>query len=165
MFVLASVGSAGCDQWTKGIARSHLEGAATTTLAGGTVELLLVENPGAFMSLGAALPEEVRRIAFQLAAPLALLVLCFTLLRQSRFTTVDAVALALVVGGGAGNWLDRVLREGAVTDFVRVGVGPLRTGVFNLADVAILAGLLVLVLRLRSEDADPSSPDPPPASA
>lgn len=52
----------------------------------------------------------------------------------------------MIVGGGLANWLDRMLHDGAVTDFVSLGLGPLRTGIFNVADVAIVAGLLLLVL-------------------
>ena len=56
------------------------------------------------------------------------------------------LALALVAGGGIGNWLDRVLHDGTVTDFVSVGLGGLRTGIFNLADLAVVAGVCVLLL-------------------
>lgn len=52
----------------------------------------------------------------------------------------------MIAGGGLENWLDRVLHQGAVTDFVSVGVGPLCTGIFNLADVCILAGVVLLLL-------------------
>jgi signal peptidase II len=46
---------------------------------------------------------------------------------------------------GLGNWPDRVLHEGSVTDFVSVGVGRFRTRVFDLADVAVVAGVELLV--------------------
>ncbi|MEN8162170.1 MAG: signal peptidase II [Myxococcota bacterium] len=63
------------------------------------------------------------------------------------------VALGLVAGGGFANWLDRVLGDGSVTDFVSLGVGALRTGIFNLADVAIVLGVLLL-LRVGSRAAE-----------
>ena len=44
-----------------------------------------------------------------------------------------------------------MLNDGAVTDFVQMGVGLLHTGVFNLADVAILSGAALLLLRARPE--------------
>jgi signal peptidase II len=53
--------------------------------------------------------------------------------------------LALFVAGGASNWIDRVTR-GSVVDFLNVGVGPLRTGVLNVADVAIMLGAGVIVI-------------------
>jgi len=59
--------------------------------------------------------------------------------------------VCLVLAGGASNWIDRVVR-GSVIDFMNVGVGPLRTGIFNVADVAILTGIGCIVLaRLRRD--------------
>jgi signal peptidase II len=65
------------------------------------------------------------------------------------------VGLALIFAGGASNLLDRVA-HGSVIDFMNVGVGPLRTGIFNVADVAIMAGVALLLLtRTRGTNADP----------
>jgi 2-iminobutanoate/2-iminopropanoate deaminase len=50
-----------------------------------------------------------------------------------------ALGLALFVAGGVSNWIDRVT-QGRVVDFLNVGVGPVRTGVFNVADLAIMVG-------------------------
>ena len=55
------------------------------------------------------------------------------------------LGLALFVTGGASNWIDRIIR-GSVVDFVSIGIGPLRTGIFNVADVAIMVGALLFVL-------------------
>jgi signal peptidase II len=62
-------------------------------------------------------------------------------------------ALALIAGGGASNLLDRLLDAGRVTDFLNVGIGPLRTGIFNIADMAILGGAILLLLGHRSTTA------------
>jgi signal peptidase II len=145
LFLLISSGCLGCDQLTKGIARVHLADGATTTLAGGAIRLGLVENPGAFLSLGASMPESVRTALLLFGVPLVLLVVCAAFLRLSARTPLDLVGIGLIVGGGLGNWLDRLLREGTVTDFVRLSVGPLHTGIFNAADVAIVFGVLVLL--------------------
>jgi signal peptidase II len=66
--------------------------------------------------------------------------------RVDRLELVPTIALSLLAGGGIGNLIDRIANDGAVTDFVRIGIGPLRTGIFNLADVAIVVGVLVLAL-------------------
>ena len=50
---------------------------------------------------------------------------------------------ALIIGGGLGNLIDRILNQGAVIDFMNIGIGPIRTGVFNVADLAILAGIFI----------------------
>jgi signal peptidase II len=138
----------GCDQATKQIARVHLEHAAPISLFYGIVELRYVENPGAFLSLGASLPEGVRRVFFQLGVPAALLALCIGMLRGALLSRRGGVGLALVMSGGFGNWLDRLFHDGAVTDFLRLGIGPIHTGIFNVADVAILAGAALLVFGM-----------------
>ena len=65
------------------------------------------------------------------------------------------VPVALLLAGGVGNLIDRVSQNGMVTDFMNIGIGSLRTGIFNVADVAItFGGLALLVLAYRS----PSDP-------
>ena len=159
LFLVVSLLCLGCDQLTKEMARSHLRGAGSASLAFGTLQLGLAENPGAFLSVGASWPEGVRKLAFLLGVPLILLLVCAFTLRQPGLTTRELSGLALVVGGGGGNWLDRLLRDGAVTDFVRIDLGLVQTGVFNAADVAILGGVLLLVLGSRAR------PEAPAASA
>lgn len=61
--------------------------------------------------------------------------------KQSRKTTAIALALGLFIGGALGNLLDRLLREG-VTDYLNIF-----TGSFNLADAAIIIGLLTLIFQ------------------
>ena len=71
------------------------------------------------------------------------------------------MGLVLFVAGGSSNWIDRVL-HGRVVDFLNLGVGPIRTGVFNVADVAIVAGAgLVALAALRRGPliADERTPD------
>jgi signal peptidase II len=53
---------------------------------------------------------------------------------------MSILGVSLIIGGGFGNLLDRMLHRGAVVDFMNMGVGNLRTGIFNLADVAIVIG-------------------------
>ena len=61
-----------------------------------------------------------------------------------KYTGSTELGLVLFIAGGASNWIDRVLR-GSVVDFLNMGIGPLRTGVFNLADVAIMLGAALFV--------------------
>jgi glycogen debranching enzyme len=55
------------------------------------------------------------------------------------------------------DWLDRVRDDGAVTDFVSLGLGQLRTGIFNVADLAIVAGLLVFLVVGAGRTREPSA--------
>ena len=146
--VAVVTGCVGCDQGTKAIARSVLHGADPASLLGDTLRIQLALNDGAFLGLGGALPEPWRSALLLGVVGMVLLgVLAHALLaRHANVATV--IALALVFAGGASNLADRLLHAGRVVDFLNLGIGSLRTGIFNLADVALLAGVLLLWLKL-----------------
>ena len=138
---------AGCDQATKSIAQQSLSGMPAQTLAAGLLRLEYTENPGAFLSLGAKLSDDARFWIFTVmvaALLIGLLVFAFRMSPNTPFLII--LAIALVVGGGLSNLIDRLLNEGRVVDFMQLGIGPLRTGVFNVADVAIMGGLAVMLV-------------------
>jgi signal peptidase II len=148
VFLATLLASAGCDQAAKHVAREVLAGIPAVSLAADTVRFELALNPGGFLSLGAGLPEEVRSLFFLVVVPLGLLLVCVLLLRAGPLSGATLVGLGLVAGGGVANWIDRLV-AGAVTDFVSLGVGGLRTGIFNVADVSVLAGVAALLLASR----------------
>lgn len=57
------------------------------------------------------------------------------------------VAWSLVLSGGLGNLVDRIINDGRVIDFMNIGIGSLRAGIFNVADVYITVGVVVLVFQ------------------
>jgi len=155
VFCVVLASCVGCDHAAKQVAEQLLAGGAGVRLAGGVVQLQLVANPGAFLSLGADLPEAVRQLVLMGLVPLGLALLGFFVWRSPHASRGQLAALGLVSGGGLANWLDRLLNDGAVTDFVSLGVGHLRTGIFNVADVAIVVGVLLLLLGTAlSREAD-----------
>jgi signal peptidase II len=135
----------GCDQVTKALAEQHLAGRAPVVMLGGAFRLLYAENQGAFLSLGANLPDAVRLWIFVVITGVVLaLLLAYGMSQRDKLRTWEVIALALVVGGGIGNLIDRVWL-GVVRDFLFLGVGSLRTGVFNVADMAITGGALLML--------------------
>ena len=149
VFCLILMASAGCDQALKQVARTTLAGSPAISLVADAVRFELVSNPGSFLGLGAGLPPGLRGLIFLALVPLGLAVLCAVLLRRGLDFKHQLVGLALVAGGGLGNWLDRMLHGGAVTDFVSVGLGPVRIGVFNLADLAVILGAILVAIEGR----------------
>ena len=132
------------DQLTKSIARATL--AAQMPRQYGFVTLMYTTNPGAFLSLGAGLPPNVRAGLFSGVVTIALGIAAIALVRGNIQSRGDEVALAAIIGGGAGNLIDRIRFGGRVTDFIYMSAGPLHTGIFNIADVAITCGILWLAL-------------------
>jgi signal peptidase II len=141
--------SVGCDQVAKTLARASLAASRPVSLLDDCVRFELAQNRGAFLSLGESLPGAARYLLFVVLVGGALaLTLAFTLRLRSA-NPVQLVALSLLTGGGLGNLIDRLLHDGAVVDFVSIGVGTLRTGIFNIADAAITLGVLLLLIPWR----------------
>ena len=152
-FVIVLLTCVGCDHATKRAAGLLLASGEPVTLLGNSIRFELVSNPGAFLSLGAALPETLRVALFLGLVPVLLGIVLLAFALRERATHAELLAVALVIGGGVGNWLDRIAHGGAVTDFVSVGLGSLRTGIFNFADVAVMAGVFLLLVSRRRSDA------------
>jgi signal peptidase II len=163
--LLVILAALGWDQGTKQLARARLEGRAPVLLVDRILVLRYVENEGAFLSLGARLPRPARTAAF-IAFPLAVLAgMIVFLVRRRGIGWGTLVGFYLIVGGGAGNLIDRLFRDGHVGDFIMVGLGGIRTGIFNFADAAVMAGCVLLLLAPSREKAPaagapPESPGP-----
>lgn len=123
------------DQLTKYLAIQLLDGKGVISLVGDSLRFLLVENRGGFLSLGASLPDGLRDIIFLFVTTIFLVGFFFYTLFDRQSTPFILISSSLIIGGGIGNLIDRSLREGAVIDFVNVGIGGLRTGIFNIADI------------------------------
>ena len=136
----------GCDQATKAVARETLSNRPPISLLGGIIHLEHAENLGAFLSLGARLPEQLRFLLGVVFSGVMLVVALVFALRAQDISQPQLICLAFFVGGGIGNLIDRIWNNGAVTDFVMFGIGPLHTGILNLADVAITFGALAFML-------------------
>jgi signal peptidase II len=148
VIILLLSGTVGCDQATKSIARSELMQREPITFAKGSVRLEYAENKGAFLNAGAGLDSSLRFWIFIAGVAIALSIATYFLIRKSKMSLLKTSALALIIAGGLGNLIDRVV-YGYVTDFINVGLGPVRTGIFNIADVAIVIGVLILLLPER----------------
>ncbi len=143
----------GCDQAAKAFAKQTLSASPPVSFLRGIVQFQYAENPGAFLSLGATLPAETRFLWGVVFIGLTQVALLVYLFRSTSLSAAQKAGLALFLGGGLGNLIDRIANDGRVIDFVSLGVGSLRTGIFNVADVAITVGVL-LVLFARDAQAE-----------
>ncbi len=150
--LLVILGCVALDQGSKAVARALLDPNRPYSFLGDALRLVLVKNPGAFLGLGASLPPLVRDALFTWGVlALVLGAAWVAVVRMgSRRVTLGA---ALVAGGGLGNLWDRIASSGYVTDFLNLGLGDVRTGVFNVADLAIVGGAVLLLLPARRRHA------------
>jgi len=134
----------GCDRYTKELAIIVLKGQEPLSFLSGIFSIRYHENTGAMLSLGADLPDSLRFIIFTAIVGVILIAgLIYVMVKpMDKF---NFTAGLLILAGGFGNLYDRVLNDGRVVDFMLVQFGPLRTGVFNVADIAIMAGLFGFV--------------------
>ena len=131
------------DQGSKFLARQWVPPSGAGFVEG-LVRLSLVENHGGFLGIVADLPHAFR-LFFLIGCVGLLLCACLLVLyRAAEQRSPYRFPLACIAGGGLSNLLDRLYGDGGVTDFLILGTGIVQTGIFNLADVFILAGSFVL---------------------
>jgi signal peptidase II len=140
----------GCDQVSKSVAREYLPGTGVHSFLSDTFRLEYAQNPGAFLSLGESLSPTVRYGGFIVGVGVLVLGLLLWAMVASRLTWLQRVALAAMGAGGGSNLIDRVRFDGVVTDFLNLGLGSLRTGIFNVADAILMFGA-VLLLSFRAK--------------
>lgn len=124
------------DQLSKFLILASLSVNSSTAVIPGIFNLTLVFNPG--ISFGLFRDHDTVLFALITAS---LGVLFFLALRMQRAGALARWAMALILGGAVGNWIDR-LRFGAVVDFLDFRVWP----VFNLADSAITIGVCLYLI-------------------
>ncbi|WP_426161152.1 signal peptidase II [Pseudomonas sp. DWR1-3-2b2] len=124
-------------------ANSFKFGASPLNLA---LELSL--NPGAFLSLGAALPPQVKQLIFIVGVAVVVAWALGWSLSNWNQPLRKVLPLYAIALGGIANLIDRVFRDGHVVDYMVLNVGPTHTGVFNIADIAITAGAIYLMIDL-----------------
>ena len=105
-------------------------------------------NPGAFLSLGAALPPHVKQLIFIVGVAVVVAWAVGWSLSNWNQPLRKVLPLYSIALGGIANLIDRVFREGHVVDYMVLNVGPAHTGVFNIADIAITVGALYLLIDL-----------------
>src|SRR4051812_39298405 len=135
------------DQLTKLLAIQHLRFVPAQSFLGNTFRLEYSENPGAFLSLGSALPDSVRFWLLSVGVAVALLGLFVYVAFYSNTQIKQTLGMVLLISGGLSNLLDRMFRQsGRVIDFLNMGIGDLRTGIFNVADMLIMLGVGLTIL-------------------
>ena len=138
------ISSISCDQITKSMVRSQVSGDEQISWLNDRVTLMRVENSGAFLSLGHALPSLVKQGVLILIPVLVLLTGVYFVFNRKDIQNITLIGICFVLGGGIGNIYDRII-YGSVTDFLHINFGFFQTGIFNLADVSIMVGIFIVI--------------------
>ncbi|OGJ89842.1 MAG: signal peptidase II [Candidatus Raymondbacteria bacterium RifOxyC12_full_50_8] len=160
----------GCDQATKHVIGASIDKTKTTSVVGDLFVLKYAENTGAFLSLGSALPARAKPV-FMVALPLVMMLALLVMVVHGYVVTgampgVSMFAFCCILGGGLGNMYDRLTNNGMVVDFMNFGIGSLRTGILNFADLSITLGVVTVLAAqalqgraLRSQSQLHAAPD------
>ena len=135
----------GCDQISKSIVRQRIDYNEKINLIMDYLILTKVENTGAFLSIGHSLPQPLRMLLLTILPIIVLCIALFYLLTKKSLSNLTILGICFVVGGGVGNIYDRLV-YGSVTDFLQMNFVIVRTGIFNMADVSIMAGMFMILL-------------------
>ncbi|NNE76695.1 MAG: signal peptidase II [Pricia sp.] len=134
----------GCDQISKNVVRNTVESAGYIQVIEDHFILTNVENTGAMLGFGRNLPPILKIIVLQILPVIVLFILLVRILQKSKIDKWLIIAFAFVIGGGIGNLIDRIA-YGSVTDFFQIRLGVFRTGIFNMADVSVTTGIVLLI--------------------
>lgn len=146
LITILSVFLIAIDQYTKYLAKVHLKGENPVSYFNDILQLIYIENTGAFFGMGSNIPQPYNFILLSLI-PLAVLtgLMIYVFKNLIQLSILEVITFTMIFSGGIGNIIDRVFFNTRVTDFLLMGIGSLRTGIFNVADMYVTFGVLILL--------------------
>ena len=133
-----------CDQLSKKMVRNKLNSNERIQVINDNLILTKVENSGAAYSFGSNWSPIVKGIVLKIIPAIVLIVLLGMTLLRTEYPKIVMIGFSFVIGGGIGNVFDRIV-YGSVTDFLYVDLGFFATEIFNMADVSIVIGALIIL--------------------
>ncbi|PIV82206.1 signal peptidase II [bacterium CG17_big_fil_post_rev_8_21_14_2_50_64_8] len=138
------------DFFTKRLVLANIEALrAKVSVIGDLVRFIYVRNSGSAMGLF-----PVGRVVLVGVSLATTAVLVFLFLRTSAELVWRRTALALILGGALGNLIDRIFYDGMVVDFIDLGIGVHRFYTFNVADMGVTIGGVILFMCLLLDGRD-----------
>ncbi len=135
------------DQLTKAVVRSKLPLYTSRTVIPGFMDFTHVPNSGIAYGLLQNVDFPFKTTLIALVAATAMISVGLYAASLARHQLIARIGLALIIGGAAGNLIDRLI-AGSVVDFVDVYWRSWHFWVFNLADSAISVGVTVMILDM-----------------
>lgn len=135
------------DQITKLVVLAKIPMYHRISVIPGFFNLTHIHNPGGAFGFMAAGSQTIRSLLFVGVSLIAMAVIIYFYRSTPRTHPWLASALAMIFGGAAGNFIDR-LHLGEVVDFLDVYIGPYHWPAFNVADSAITVGLGIFIVHV-----------------
>ena len=136
------------DRVTKAFAVSHLPMAVPRPVFGNALRFTLVFNRDAAMNITLG---SWSRWGFAAIAVVGVLYLLRLLRLTAPNDWLRATALGAISAGAMGNLIDRLMSDRGVVDFIDVGIGAHRFWVFNVADMGVSVGAVLLAYVFARE--------------
>ncbi len=134
------------DRITKVLATAFLKDEQPISFFGDLMVWTYIENKGAFLSMGANWPMEIK-YAVLLVIPVAVCLFGVYYCAMKEKNMVKAILLSTIIGGGLSNLFDRIVYNFSVIDFLNFGFGDsIRTGILNIADISVTFGVIILFI-------------------
>jgi len=134
------------DRLTKYIAVKYLKGNDPISFLKNIFVLIYAENSGAFLSLGSNLNIYIKYvIIFIIPTIIYIFGLLYLMIIEKKYYRI--IIFSFIIGGGIGNSIDRLLINNfIVIDFMNFGIGNIRTGILNLADLSVTFGVIIWII-------------------
>lgn len=134
------------DQISKIIVRAKIAQYEIIELIGDFFIMTKVENEGAFLGMGSDLSPTLKWVFLLILPVIVLGGVVYYILTNKSLDRLSLIAFCCIVGGGIANVFDRFM-YGSVTDFFHIDLGGIfRTGIFNVADMSVSFGMILLVI-------------------
>lgn len=133
------------DQISKVIVRNTLTFREQVNVIGDYFQLIWVENKGAFLGMGSDMNPTLRLIFLLILPTIVLAYVIYYIIKTKELDKLSLIAFCCIAGGGIANVFDRIV-FGQVTDFFFIDLGGVfRTGIFNIADLSVTTGMIMLL--------------------
>jgi len=134
------------DQISKFWVRADVIPGSEAPIIGDIFTLHNVENTGAFLGMGSDFNPTLKLILLLILPIIVLGLVLHHIFKDKNMDKLSLIGFCCIIGGGFANVFDR-FAYGSVTDFLHIDFGgSLRTGIFNLADISVSFGMILLLI-------------------
>ncbi|MDR2588035.1 MAG: signal peptidase II [Spirochaetales bacterium] len=133
------------DRLTKILAETYLKGSGSLRFLNDTIILTYTENRGSFLSLGADWNIYIKYCVL-LVIPVVTCIFALLYLVRRETKLYRIITGSCIIGGGFGNLADRFFGNFTVVDFLNFGIGNIRTGILNSADMSVTFGIIAFFI-------------------